>query len=335
MSGDSLPRLLLSRRFTSFEELAALVIAWDFDFHQLSKNYSDTALEQVQAGNILFSHLSCGCFSTHAGGTPKGMYTIGLSDAGCSEFRYFDHPVDRPVLLVRAPGQEFEVIARPGYRIFTFSIAQPIFEACCETNLDTSSGRLLDKGKQMIPITPEVAMNLRGMALNLRSLAQLLPDSSAEFASVQSVETRLLENLVRALDQHGCTTNEPGTAARSRIFRRAREVIRDHPHERLNVRDLAAALSTTERTLERVFIREIGISPKKFLFGRRMYGAHRQLWRSTSSETSVADIANAWGFWHMGQFAKDYRRLFGELPSETLSRSGTTQLPEHVFPPGL
>jgi AraC family transcriptional regulator, ethanolamine operon transcriptional activator len=335
MSGDSSPKLLLSQRFTSFEELAALVIAWDFDFHQLSKNYSDTALEQVQAGNILFSHLSCGCFSTHAGETPKGMCTVGLPDAGCSEFRYFDHRVDRPVLLVRSPGQEFDVVARPGYGISTFSIPQPVFEAYCETNLDGSTGRLPDREKQTIPITPEVAMNFRVMALELRSFAQFLPDSSAQSAPVQSFESRVLENLVRAFEQDGCTTKVPGATARSQIFRRAREVIRDHPHERLNVPDLVAALNTTERTLERVFDREIGISPKKFLFGQRMYGAHRQLWHSTSSETSVADIANAWGFWHMGQFAKDYRRLFGELPSETLNRFGTTRPPEHDFLPGL
>ena len=34
----------------------------------------------------------------------------------------------------------------------------------------------------------------------------------------------------------------------------------------------------------------------------------------------VADTANARGFWHMGQFAADYRRMFGKLPSETLAR---------------
>jgi AraC family ethanolamine operon transcriptional activator len=28
-------------------------------------------------------------------------------------------------------------------------------------------------------------------------------------------------------------------------------------------------------------------------------------------------FANNWGFWHMDRFAADYRRQFGELPSET------------------
>jgi AraC family ethanolamine operon transcriptional activator len=36
--------------------------------------------------------------------------------------------------------------------------------------------------------------------------------------------------------------------------------------------------------------------------------------------TAIADVANNWGFWHMGQFAHNYRKLFGELPSETLHR---------------
>ncbi len=29
-------------------------------------------------------------------------------------------------------------------------------------------------------------------------------------------------------------------------------------------------------------------------------------------------LAPAWGFWHMGQFAADYRKLFAKRPSETL-----------------
>jgi len=38
----------------------------------------------------------------------------------------------------------------------------------------------------------------------------------------------------------------------------------------------------------------------------------------------IADVANKWGFWHLGQFAKDYRSWFGELPSEAYERRHRT-----------
>ena len=36
---------------------------------------------------------------------------------------------------------------------------------------------------------------------------------------------------------------------------------------------------------------------------------------------TVAEVAGRWGFWHMGQMAADYRKLFDELPSQTLRGS--------------
>jgi AraC family ethanolamine operon transcriptional activator len=36
------------------------------------------------------------------------------------------------------------------------------------------------------------------------------------------------------------------------------------------------------------------------------------------SKSLINEIAHRWGFWHMSQFATDYHRFFGELPSETL-----------------
>ena len=31
----------------------------------------------------------------------------------------------------------------------------------------------------------------------------------------------------------------------------------------------------------------------------------------------TSKVANEWGFWHMGKFAADYKKLFGFLPSQT------------------
>ena len=36
--------------------------------------------------------------------------------------------------------------------------------------------------------------------------------------------------------------------------------------------------------------------------------------------TTVTEVAMHFGFFHLGQFARDYRQAFQELPSETLRR---------------
>ena len=49
-------------------------------------------------------------------------------------------------------------------------------------------------------------------------------------------------------------------------------------------------------------------------------GVRSQLKNAQSPYVSVQDAAAAYGFWHMSQFAVDYRQLFGERPSDTLKR---------------
>jgi AraC family ethanolamine operon transcriptional activator len=42
------------------------------------------------------------------------------------------------------------------------------------------------------------------------------------------------------------------------------------------------------------------------------------LLRADPEKATVNDIAMGLGFFHQGQFADDYRKLFAELPSTTL-----------------
>jgi len=41
---------------------------------------------------------------------------------------------------------------------------------------------------------------------------------------------------------------------------------------------------------------------------------------SKKENPKFTDVAIRWRFWHMGQFAKDYKLMFGELLSKTLSQ---------------
>jgi AraC-like DNA-binding protein len=61
--------------------------------------------------------------------------------------------------------------------------------------------------------------------------------------------------------------------------------------------------------------------PKHFLLMRRMQFARRDLGKADPNATTVTEVATRYGFWHFGQFAGEYKSIFGELPSVTLART--------------
>ena len=84
--------------------------------------------------------------------------------------------------------------------------------------------------------------------------------------------------------------------------------------------DLSAHLSISRRTLFRAVDKEIGMSPARFMRYFRLSQVRRELADVQDDERTVTSAATNRGFWNLGQFAADYRQIFGELPSKTLER---------------
>lgn len=96
-----------------------------------------------------------------------------------------------------------------------------------------------------------------------------------------------------------------------------------HLDERIRLCDLAAVAGVSARTLGYLFMRSYGTTPMAFVKQQRLSKAYHLLQRADPSSTTVATIARRCGFAHMGQFALDYKRSFGESPSATLSQGRT------------
>jgi AraC family ethanolamine operon transcriptional activator len=78
--------------------------------------------------------------------------------------------------------------------------------------------------------------------------------------------------------------------------------------------------------LDHAFTERFGLSPALYMKARRLNGAREDLCGEHETTMKVADVANKWGFWHLGQFAKDYRNWFFELPSNTYQRNHETKV---------
>jgi AraC family ethanolamine operon transcriptional activator len=89
--------------------------------------------------------------------------------------------------------------------------------------------------------------------------------------------------------------------------------------EPLIIADLCSALGISRRVLELSFKKYIGLSPKQFSNYQRMRDCHAELLLGSRQQNSVSQVAMNWGFWHMGQFGSDYKKLFGQTPSATLA----------------
>ncbi len=97
--------------------------------------------------------------------------------------------------------------------------------------------------------------------------------------------------------------------------------MREHVDATVTLLDLSAICGMRARSLINAFEAVTGLSPMDYLKRLRLNGVRRALGRSGRPETRVIDVATAWGFWHMGHFASDYRAMFGETPSQTLVNS--------------
>jgi AraC-like DNA-binding protein len=84
----------------------------------------------------------------------------------------------------------------------------------------------------------------------------------------------------------------------------------------IRVDALAQHIGVTERQLQRLFLRDIGLSPKQFLRTIRFQEVLRALQAGTP--TRWADLALRLGFYDQAHFIRDFKAFTGETPSQWL-----------------
>jgi len=111
-----------------------------------------------------------------------------------------------------------------------------------------------------------------------------------------------------------------------RGVKRAIDYIESHLESVITLGDIVAASGVPGRTLFRHFKDYRGISPIGYLRMAR-FKRVREALQQAEPEEDVSEIAVRWGFEHLGRFAVDYRKRFGERPSETLKAHRVRPVP--------
>ncbi len=156
---------------------------------------------------------------------------------------------------------------------------------------------------------------------------------------------RLAELLVRELGTPGAGIREPAIATQMELLmfqtllaaqptvegaidldkprlapgyvKLAEAYMASHADEAIDLPALCKAAGVSRRTLYDGFQKYRGVSPMLYLKNIRLERVRQMLLRADHG-TSVTDAALAWGFSQLGRFSGEYKKRFGESPSDTL-----------------
>jgi len=307
----------IKESFCDFDAFTHAAHAWDLDFVQLSKGSCATNMLQLGSGKCLLSNVKFNQLYAQAGSTPPGRWTFAIFAEQTPSIMWYDGEIPNNTLIVFKPGSEIDCVSKPGFENYTLSYTDAYLNTIC-ANLGLPEMRDIVNGTDSFSCHSVEFFDTRRQLQQIVSALHHLPRSE-DVLFAQILEDDLPEQILLLLSK-SLPTKRCSTRRRNHALKRTKEYLLQAPHKPITVSQLCKIAKVSMRTLQYAYLEHYGVTPKTYMKNLRLNNVRHELWKSNPNITRVNDISTIWGFWHMGQFAADYRNLFNELPSETLRK---------------
>lgn len=239
----------------------------------------------------------------------KGGLWLGLSATEKSLYLNH-HQKDADDMLLRTGGLDFELVTPEDFSIYGVVLdEQALGSILNQLDVETDSLAMLS---QVVSTSH---------AHQLKAYLSILLSNQPVGWSCHTHESLLLDFVADVLNS--CCGNKDSMEPlfqRAKVMRRVKQALESsdwsHP---MTINELCRAVHVSRRTLQNTFHSCCGMSPHQFLLRVRLNQARRAL-LNNDGEQSVYEIAFNHGFYHLGLFAGNYKKLFGESPSATFTQ---------------
>ncbi len=319
MSQISTPAYIFKRSFLDFDELASEARQWDLDLNQLGVGKFRGDLLQFGFDHAHVAEARFGRSLNQKGSPPSGFRTICVPATADVQFIWRGKRINGSQLIVFPNGSELSCVSHPDFHIYTCSFSEDLLAAVSATLHVDGIDDLCQKS-EVFHCSPAVMESVRQSLRNLceiaRSNSSLLTSSYFFDGVTHDLPHRLLSAIATSTRSNATATSRK----RELALIRAETFIEQFACDDISIRDICRTAQVSQRTLDYAFMERFGLTPKAFLTAYRLNAVRKQLRVADPAYVRVKEVAIQWGFWHMGQFAADYRKRFGELPSETLRK---------------
>ncbi|MDR2614837.1 MAG: helix-turn-helix domain-containing protein [Candidatus Accumulibacter sp.] len=322
--GDRMGRLRV-HEVCDADEQAANITAWYQEYDQISAGKFHGMTSEVWLGRTQFYLERTNRALRQTCVVWPGAFWFGLPCYGDGmDARVDIFPLKNDAIVVRPGSVDFELLTPNVCDILGIVIGEDVLARHLEA---VGSPELMEAARRgrVFSVGSERRGDFwRHLFRTLENVKRMSEAGGVPETVCGVMEEEIVSGLIDLVaDSAGMGTPRQSKLNRRKVVSRAREYLLAHPDQVISITDLCENLYVSRRTLQNCFQEVLGVCPLSYIKALRLNAVRRALKEGAlCGSRTVQDVATAHGFWHMSQFAADYRRQFQELPSETLRGGG-------------
>lgn len=298
------------------EQLAGSITGWEQLYDQTSPGRFQGALTEMLLGRAqVFAESSSHALVQTCKTWPQAVW-FGIPGQERQTGRIEGAAIEQGMLAIRTGEQDFQLRTPDDFVFLGVVVEIPLLQEYLQTQGANAPKGWLEQ--RVLAVQAPALHALRQTLNHLLGSAAHAPAALAQAARTQ-LQDEVFSGITAVLTAGQAGERDSVSAQHARrTMRRVREYLQAHDDHCITVHELCTAVGASRRALQDCFRKSLDLGPKEYLRAVALNAARRELQRPDSACQSVGDVASRYGFWHLSQFATDYRKLFGELPSQTL-----------------
>ena len=292
------------------------VSGWEQVYRQMTPGRFQSTLVQASSNDFHFFRETTNRRVAQHGMSPAGLASIALPLYAPLVGTFQGRRVEGYALLLLGAGEEFRFYTPESMHYAGISVSAEMMDDLLGVTVGEHASRQVKGG--VLALSDEQGGMLRERLAPFLDSAERNTAAFAHPAATKVFRDEMISVLLGLIENASQTPPRDLThTTYSDIVRRCERILQDNAEQPITVLDLCRALRCSRRTLQTGFQRVANVTPVEYLRSIRLNAVHRLLRTTSAEELLIGDAAYRWGFTHLGYFAREYRDLFGELPSQT------------------